>query len=121
MKSHLNKITRTCLAFGLVVGLFGSCAYDQNPAPVVPEEVSFSVDLIPLFEAKCNACHASVAPVLTSDVAYGNLINFNYVNTSDPSSSLLYTKIDGGSMDSYANNEDRSIVLKWVEQGALDN
>lgn len=121
MKSHLKNITRNCLALGLAIGLFASCTYDQNPVPVVPEEVSFATDLVPMFEAKCNACHASVAPVLTSDVAYGNLINFNYINTTDPASSLFYTKIDGGSMDSYASNEDRSVVLKWIEQGALDN
>jgi len=125
MKSHLKSITRTCLAFGLAIGLFASCSYDTFEVPeiIVVEEVSYVDIIVPIFEAKCNSCHGgAVAPDLSPGVGYDNLINFNYINTQDPASSLLYTKIEGnGSMEQYANDQDRTLILQWITEGAKDN
>ncbi|MFY0626246.1 MAG: hypothetical protein JXR07_08130 [Reichenbachiella sp.] len=127
----MKKYLLICIQYYLFTGtvlLLSSCAYDTvvEPEPEIPEEVSFGLNVMPIFDAKCSTtgCHdqGGIPPVLTSDVAWSNLINFNYVNTQDPPTSLLYEKIDeGGSMETFASNTDRAMILAWIEQGALDN
>ncbi len=121
-----NQLTIGLASALLLVVFTTSCYYDEVLPQVVElpdEDISLSIDLQPFFEEKCNSCHGgSVAPNLTSSVAYDELISGNYINTSDPESSLLYTKIIvGGSMESYATLTERAITLAWIQQGALDN
>jgi hypothetical protein len=105
-----------------------ACTYDTiTPKEVeVPENVSFNADVIPIFDDDCNSsgCHTSggIPPDLTPDNAYISLTFFGYVDTDFPEESELYKKIiPSGSMGEYATDQDRAIILKWIEQGALDN
>ena len=108
---------------------FTGCYYDQVlPADVGPEEpigdVSYSLDMQPFFDASCVQCHngGGIPLDLSPGVSYNALITGGYVNTAEPASSLLYTKIaPGGSMEQYATSSETSMTLKWIEQGALDN
>ncbi len=105
-----------------------SCTFDTNEYKpiVVPETVSFEGDIVqPIFTPNCaySGCHSQngIPPVLTPEEAYNELL-FGYVNTEIPSQSLLYKKIaTGGSMAVYASDQDRQIILKWIEQGASNN
>lgn len=116
-------------AWVILFGLFvlASCTYDTKEFEevVIPDEVSFSVDVVPIFEAKCNdsGCHSgAISPDLQADVAYNNLIFGGYVtDTIAAANNLLYTKIDGGSMTSYASDQDRALIKIWIEDGAIDN
>ena len=104
-----------------------ACTYDIIPPKEVevPENVSFNENIIPIFNGICNnsGCHTSggVPPDLTPSNAYISLTFFGYVDVDFPEESELYIKITDGSMKQYATDQDRAIILKWIEQGALDN
>ena len=122
----LKGILRLIL-FVTVAGVFASCADYVNikPKSVVPDSVKFSVNIIPIFNAKCNTpgCHAtgSQSPDLSPQKAYNSLIFYGFVDTDTPASSIIYQKISTGSMQGNASQNDRDLILKWIQQGALDN
>jgi hypothetical protein len=44
------------------------------------------------------------------------------INTAAPESSRLYTKCaTGGSMNKFCQPGDPEIILKWIQEGALNN
>lgn len=114
-----------------IIGMLGySCTYDTLPTPEVevPDTVSHQMDLMPIYNANCNSsgCHAPGGPPpdLTepAENAWSNIVFFGYVDTADAEGSLLYQKIaPGGSMERFASDEDRALILAWIEQGALFN
>jgi len=115
------------LAFLLTSVLFAGCTSDvivPKETPV-PDQVSFNQHVIPIFSASCNltGCHApgGKSPDLSPSVAYDNLILYGLVDTDVPASSTIYVKITTGSMKQYAKPGDAEVILKWIEQGALDN
>jgi len=105
-----------------------SCEYDwvETEPVITPDTVSFSHDILPVFERGCNAgvCHGDGGkdPVLTDASAYNSLINGGYVTTATPETSIIYVEMaDGGSMNKYTTYGDSELVLKWIQQGALNN
>lgn len=109
-----------------------SCAYDwideepADPNDTIPDTISFSAEIIPLFEKGCNAgvCHGTggVAPDLTRENAYTSLFDNNQIDIAVPENSILYVKMaPGGSMNKYTSPKDPDKVLEWIQQGALDN
>jgi len=111
----------------LLLGI-SSCANYEKPLldDPIPEDPSFSEDLIPFFETSCatTGCHntGGIPPDLTEDFAYASLTNGGYIDTDNPEQSLLYTKIaEGGSMEQYSTPRDTEMVLRWIEQGAENN
>ena len=122
MKS--NKILSVVNVVAILLLLFTtSCYYDQVLPVEIEGDVSYATDIQPFFDAKCISCHGgNVAPDLSAPDSYGNLFSGNYINASDPGSSLLFAKINtGGSMEPYASDTERALTLKWIEQGAQDN
>jgi len=132
MKLFTSKTKRRAreilpILFILLLG-FTSCAYYEKPLPVddIPEEPSFSEDLIPFFETSCatTGCHnnGGIPPDLSEEFAYISLTVGGYVDTDNPEESLLYTKIaPGGSMEIYSTSRNTKMVLRWIEQGAENN
>jgi len=112
------------LILALMGGVMVSCTYDEiKPKKIdVPTVVSFSTDVIPIFNAKCNmtGCHSAGGqpPNLTSQNAYTSLTFYGYVDLVDPQASIIYQKITTGTMKQHASDQDRAIILKWIEQGA---
>lgn len=105
-----------------------SCQYDwiEEEPVITPDTVSFSGDLIPIFNAGCNSsvCHGKggTPPDLTPDNAYTSLFEENQIDLAVPENSVLYKKMaPGGSMNKYTSPGDPDVVLKWIQQGALDN
>lgn len=104
-----------------------SCEYYSiPPKPIeVPDSVSFSLNVVPIFNNNCNisGCHSSgaISPDLSPDNAFTSLTFFGYLDLDSAELSPLYTKITTGSMKEYPSDEDRQIILKWIQQGALDN
>ena len=128
MKIRTKEIALISTLLILFAGAVTTSCTDElliTPEVDVPDTVSFETDIIPIFEASCNSvgCHntGGIPPDLTAPNAYINLTLFGYLDTVDPASSELYTKIDGGSMDIYATDQERALILAWIEQGALDN
>lgn len=118
--------------------LVSSCVYDfLAPAPIAPidggggngeETVSFASDIVPIFEAKCVACHkpggSKPNPDLTAANAYSSIANAKYINVDSPSESHLYVHI-------YSNTSahtqkkftaaEAQLVLTWITEGAKNN
>ncbi|WP_321375186.1 hypothetical protein [uncultured Draconibacterium sp.] len=106
------------------------CAYNWiveeeviDPGDPDAPEVSFSSEIVPIFSSKCVSCHSTgnQAPDLTPENAYSSLNTSRYINTSDPASSLIYTKPSPtGSHVKYSEAE-AALVLTWITQGAQNN
>jgi hypothetical protein len=113
----------------MIILLLSSCANYEKPLldEPIPEEVSFSDDLVPYFETSCTytaGCHdtGDIPPDLTEEFGYNSLITEGYVDPDNPPQSLLYTKVaPGGSMERYSTSRDTQMVLRWIEQGAINN
>jgi hypothetical protein len=118
----------------LIVTLIGmaawqSCQYEwvEPTKTVIPEVVSFSADILPIFDGNCDVagCHApgGTAPDLTPANAYADLFAMNLIDLVNPGSSILYLKLaQGGSMKKYAPSGDPDdIILKWIQEGAPNN
>ncbi len=118
----------------LIGGALASCTDYVNirPVVVVPDSVKFKANIIPIFNLSCNKspCHAKggQAPDLSASNAYTSLTFYGYVDADAAAtdslyakSSPIYQKITTGSMKDKATDQDRALVLKWIQQGALDN
>ena len=112
----------------MITALFvQSCEYEWivPEDPEMPEVVSFSNHIQPIFDLSCNmsGCHNSggPAPNLEADKSYNALMSGGYVNVDDPESSSLYTSVRFGSMQAYAKPGDAAYILEWIEQGAQNN
>ena len=92
-----------------------------------PQQVSFSGDLVPLFEVNCalSGCHDGTAhnPALTADKAYSSIVNGGFVNTLIPSNSVLYGEVKSGSMppSGALKASDVQKILDWIRNGAPNN
>lgn len=134
MKNYKHKPIHkviTCILLVLVAVMLDACYNDLVvPTPtVVTQEVSFSQDIVPIFNAKCNtvACHnaSGISPILTEASAYSSLVNGGFINTQDSENSELYQWMKGNRSVSMPpsgiNNTDNALVLAWITQGALNN
>lgn len=126
-----KQIIRILIVSGVIIAGAISCKYDDilPPEPDPGIQVSFSEDIVPIFNASCNqsGCHngAGHQPDLRSFSAYESLWGGNYIDTILPSQSQLYQWMSGtkglpmpveGSNATY-----NAAVLQWIEQGALNN
>lgn len=128
----LNKYWIASL-LGILLFTINACYYDEVlPTEVSSDDVgpmSFSGDMIPIFNASCNAasCHnqGGVAPDLSATNAYLSLTNGGYLSTASPKSSPLYLWMLGDvgapMPPSGTNATYNAKVLAWIEQGALNN
>lgn len=113
----------------VMAAMINACTYDQ----VVPGEIevgtmSFSGDIIPIFNKDCNTsgCHnGTVAPDLRAANAFNALVNGNYINTGNPENSELYQWMRGNRglpmPLSGPNATYNAKVLAWIQQGASNN
>ena len=93
-----------------------------------PQFVSFSGDLIPIFNAQCNSsgCHDAVpshAPSLVPDKAYNALVSGGFVNTAVPNQSTIYVVCQTGAMPPTGalKASDTQKILDWIRNGAPNN
>src|SRR6266516_6884184 len=123
-----SKIIISLTSVFLITGLSG-CYKDiispgQDPNGP-PQQVSFSGDLIPLFEANCalSGCHDATPshnPALTSDKAYDAILNGGYINIVVPTNSSLYEHVESGEMPPTGalKASDVQKILDWIRNGA---
>ena len=99
----------------------------------MPDSVSFQRDIIPIFEKECSisGCHSGGTPAgklnLESEVAYSKLSKkgSGYIDTLDPSSSVLYSSIVSKSNpmppSGHLNDCSIKLIYKWMEQKGKNN
>lgn len=120
----MNKLV---FALCLVIGL-SSCEYKFIEPDVIDttDTISFSQQIIPIFEDNnCDACHPSQdQPDLTSANAYQSIQTNQLIDLADPVSSIIYTypsPVTAGHNWNKYSDQEASLILLWIQQGALDN
>lgn len=109
-----------------------SCYYDEIPAEAVipiPDVVSYSKDIQPLWDQDCVSCHktGATAPDLSAANSYLALTaNSKYVISGNATGSKLHKSLvgDGAAIMPTAGKwSDSKIALvdKWITDGALKN
>jgi hypothetical protein len=128
----MKKIISTGLGILLLAVILPGCYKDiispGSDPNGPPQFVSFSGDLIPLFNKSCNmsGCHDAVpshAPSLVPDKAYNALINGGFVNTAIPTESVIYIETKSGAMPPTGAlpASDTQKILDWIRNGAPNN
>jgi len=101
--------------------LFDSCEKVVYPPPVIPDTVSYSLDIQPIWDNKCVNCHnGDRDPALSQDISYDALITGGHINVNEPAESNLMKKLYG-THDSRATDAEKQLILIWIEEGAKDN
>ena len=132
-----NKLTLPVLAIAFIlfsVLLPPGCSYDSGVVepPEIPKDstlVSFSEDIIPIFNEACNlsGCHSPGAtpPDLSPANAYYALWDGMYIDTLLPQQSELLQWMLGNRRIpmplSGPNQEYNTKVFNWIDQGANNN
>ena len=125
------------LFFIIALCLGVSCTYERAEEAVpkcnLPDSVSFSRDLQPLFTSQCATagCHSGTHPEGNLDLeasnAYSELTDSRsgYVDTLNPEFSLLYAQMNSVSSPMPPSGRlDKctlELVLKWIRQKAKNN
>ncbi len=124
---------RLLLTFYVLVNIALAGCYKDVTSPgqdpsAPPQDVSFSGDLQPIFNSNCttSGCHdeaPSHKPSLVPTKSYDALISGGYVNTTVPTSSILYTEVKSGSMPPTGALKQAQIqmILDWIRNGAPNN
>ena len=101
-----------------------------SPTPSLPATVSFSNDIMPVFNAHCNTsgCHGGGSPSaglnLSSNVAYSQLFTKHEIDTSNASNSNLYIEVASGQMPQTGgklSDYNINLIQKWIQQKAKNN
>lgn len=134
MKRKQSSIVHVCVA--LLVFAFASCEYDMVQTEVeewvpgaggVPtEEISFTNDVFPLFDAQgCAGCHPTAEGLDFSSAskAYSTLTkNDKALVAADPENdSELVAKLKEKHAGHTLSNSQLNLIEGWVDQGAADN
>lgn len=129
----MKRKSGICLViFSMLTLVFSGCYKDiispGSDPNGPPQFVSFSGDLIPIFNLNCNStgCHDAVpahAPSLVPDKAYNALMSGGYVNTAVPDQSTIYVVCKSGSMPPTGGlkSSDTQKILDWIRNGAPNN
>ena len=110
-----------------------SCYYDEMPPEPeipIPDVVSYSKDIQPLWNESCVSCHmpGTTAPDLSAANSYSALtLNNKYVIPGNAAASSLHKSLvgDGASImppPGFAWSASKTaLVDKWINDGALNN
>ena len=110
------------LLAGVLIALATGCEKYIILPPVIEEGVSYSEQVQPIFDDKCVGCHSGgMDPDLRPEESYEFLTTNGYVDTLNPESSLIYSKLLSGPHESRATEEEKLIILQWITEGAQNN
>ena len=125
----MKKLITIGIIMATLIMLLNSCEYKFIVEPVIPppdpgDTISFSLEIEPIFtDNGCVSCHPGLhSPDLTVGNAYNSITSTGLINTDNSELSIIYVKPSPTS-NHYAKYTagQASLVLIWIEQGALDN
>ncbi len=111
----LNKITRLLLLASFFV-IYNSCSKSSNGSTsgTCDPNVSFSTQVLPLLNQKCNisGCHNNVSAV-----------SYSTYTAAQSAASLIKSSVVSGSMprNGSLTATQKSIITCWVDNGAKNN
>ena len=101
--------------------LFDSCEKVVYPVPELPDTVSYSLNIQPIWDNKCVSCHdGGRDPDLRPENSYVSLTDGGYIDTDNPEESDLMKKLYG-THDARATETEKQLTLLWIKEGAKDN
>ena len=132
MRSFFSHLKIMAAILFVVAIIFSHCKKVSAPIDChLPATVSFSHDILPIFNASCSTsgCHTSPSPKaslnLSAGVAYSQLFAKSEVDTLNPEKSLLYYHMNSfsGPMPPSGRLDNCTIklVLRWIDQKAKNN
>jgi len=124
-----KRLLRLLFLSGILLTMLTACEYDfiVPPPPTPPgDTTSFSLKIQPFFNTKCNSCHATRNPILTTGNSYNSIISGSYVIAGNPNTSELYLVCkpagSGGiDMSMYTSPEELILIYNWIKEGAKNN
>lgn len=128
----LNKrLVKILFSIGFLLSIsLVSCEWNQYESDVVGiENINFSNDIMPIFNQNCNSigCHnnGGVAPDLSPENAYQDLIDKNLIDLNSPPNSELYVRMTNVQapmpISGVLSDKVLQTVLVWIEEGAQNN
>jgi hypothetical protein len=113
----------------ITITVFTSCEREYYKPVVISQSdsVYFSTDIKPLLVTNCgkSGCHDAIKKEkglnFEANDAYTTIMDYSLADTTNAEQSLLYVKINSGSMKSYSTPEFTAKLLLWIKQGAQDN
>jgi len=125
------KSIKILIALSLTLCLFcTSCEWKEyNPNVSGIENISFSQDIIPIFNQSCNSigCHnnGGIAPNLSAENAFQDLRNKNMLDLDNPPNSVIYKRMTDVQnpmpISGILSEKIQRTILVWIEEGAKDN
>jgi hypothetical protein len=120
------------IPFVVVTLLCFGCEWeDMAPDEALPDNVpvSFSKDVMPVFNKSCNtsSCHGAGAnyPDLSANNAYTVLLGSDLIDTIAPENSELYLRMINTSRpmppSGVLSKKETSFILNWIKQKAQNN
>jgi hypothetical protein len=126
MNQKLKRIRQIFVALVLIAAVegFSSCEkYSYTERPVDPNTTwHFQTDIQPILSSNCITCHGGVqAPDLRTGKSYLALTKGGFVKQPGESS-ILYIQITTNKDHiPRTTSAEKSKILYWINQGALNN
>lgn len=124
MNQKSMKLAKNVVAVIILVAaaIFTSCEkVKELPIPFDPKATwHFQSDIQPIFNANCVSCHnGSRSPDLRDGKSYSALSK-GYIN-APAESSRLYLKATSSEHIPRTTDTEKTKILYWIKQGALNN
>ncbi len=105
---------------------------NTQPAPTdaaLPAGVSFSNDVLPIFQSRCSSCHSGEQArkglsLMSYESIMAGSIDGAVIIPGDANGSLLVQLVSGGQMPKQGPKltpEQIQIIIDWIMAGALNN
>lgn len=86
------------------------------------DTIYFASDVFPVLKNNCGSCHFAGTDLdLESYGMYDVLINGSFIDLDNPENSGLFMLLDPGHADDYLTLEEHTLIIKWIQQGAINN
>jgi uncharacterized membrane protein len=123
---NMHKFKRLIISGGLAVFCFSSCTHKSDLTNV--RTVSFKSDVLPVFQTNCAMCHGNSSGGDGGDKNYTSYDGvMKDITAGNANKSKIYSVITSTisrmppTSHNALNQDQRSLIYVWIEQGAQNN